>query len=80
MKIERETQSFGNLKPNDCFRPVIGDNPYPCQLAVGDLHMAVADGDYMKGYNLENPGIVSIKRTAPVLRVRTKLLICQENH
>jgi len=86
MKIIRETQSFGELSPNDTFRRVLVDpNKMPgaaggCELPISHLCMVVKDGDYNKAYDLVEHTLLSLKRTSPVLRVRTKLVICQENN
>ena len=80
MRIVRETQSFGELAPNDTFRRVLADpNSIDCELPISHLCMVVKDGDYNKAYDLIDHVLLSIKSTAPILRVRTKLVIMQEN-
>ncbi len=61
MKIIHSSESFGNLKPNDTFRPIIGDTAPGFVPRRGNLNIVIGDGGYPKGYDLEKRALVSYK-------------------
>jgi len=79
MKIVHSSESFGSLKPNDTFRPIIGETKSGCAHQRGNLHMVIGDGGYPKAYDLEDCALLSYRKTTRVLRVRTELHVVQEN-
>ena len=81
MRIVRETQCFGELYPNETFRRVLSDSDnisHQAELAVSNLCMVVKDGEFLKAYDLVDHVIYAVKKAAPIIRVKTKLVILRD--
>lgn len=81
MKIRKQVTTFQTLKPGDTFRPVYTESNSPDSHSVGNLYMVVRDSPIYKykGYDLQENALISFKNNAEVVRVRTELVILQEN-